>query len=1310
MNLAGITSFLGLDNKPFLDSAAEAGTAVEKLTQDVVESASTAGDGLQALSERLKESLSVPEGWKNISDADAFAGIKAGIIGADGAFHGYQKDVEGGLDAVGQKAKDTADKAAAEADKINQAWGSNLTKALQLAQGAFATFITSIPIYGVVKESTEAIVGFDAALVGMQAHTLVTADAIQGLGVYASVATENLSQFHELDAIAGLEMLSRAGEGVTVAMKNLPAVLDLAAVAGMNVASAADAIVTTMNQFNMSTTDATRVADVYTKASQMSTASTQELASMMRYMAATMDGAGYSFEDTTAYVTAFINAGMMARQASGALSTAVESLANMNAAGQEVLDRYGVALRDAAGKVRPLIDVVLELKKAGASTTDMLSVFGSSSQKITTVLANLGKEGFGNLVSGLKDSKGAAEAAAGVLQTSLASSLATTHKSLADIWLSLGKDMKPALQWFMATINGLLTLVKKAVQSIEGWSTAQKTLLGTFVGISAVVIPLLLLVKTFKDAIGLLSLAMKGLGIATTAAAGTFAVIAIAVAALTAVVFAGITAWKEYQAVMNPVLNAVPGADNIVKMKNQLAQFDKDTQSQSGVGGTAIDPSTGLRTWSDAELKDRAAQRLVLEKRLSDQVEAVRVKTLESYKAGEKQLYQEQAADAKAAANVKIGIAKELSDAIFAVTSTQYQIDKKLIIEQTAAFVKQGVEGGKSLAQATIDANVYKVKAIAKLDKDTAAASAKLSDAAAKKAQTASDAAVKKAQETNDAIVAARVSAQDALDKIEMNATYYALKQVEVEKAGRIKDGVDSVFAEKLAAHERVVIWDDYHRTVKELAEKAIQDAADAADKVASDLQAHLEDIASQWEAYNGQIQGFADSLAEFLKQKYQEDYREKKDTLDEGLRIAQASYKDEEDAINHWYGVESKTLDDNLHSTQETYKAEEQAANDRYDAEITALDNVEQVAQDTYKAEEDAVNSRYDAEIAAFDALTNAKLAGVDARLDELNANKQAGKDVADQASLEHDLVYATTAQERDAIIVKIADLKKEIEYRTAVNALDVERLSIQDAAKVEAARLRESQRTAILDIQTKSAATLAAYNAETVAMKEVQRVTLLDIQTRSTATLAAYDAESLRLKEVQRIALLDIQVRSAATQTAYDTDTKALEKFYYNKMLQRNLDAEAQLMLEGKTHEQILAMMEAQLADYAANGYAAGDAWWNAYLAAVAGANMLSEMNVPGTTAPMSPTWDQGAGQAGYGNFAGVAGAVASVNKGAVGSGAGTTIPMMTGTEMQAMVKTSTDTLIRGTNAKLDGVITAVQGIARGVGSVINGMAQRV
>jgi hypothetical protein len=86
---------------------------------------------------------------------------------------------------------------------------------------------------------------------------------------------------------------------------------------------------------------------------------------------------------------------------------------------------------------------------------------------------------------------------------------------------------------------------------------------------------------------------------------------------------------------------------------------------------------------------------------------------------------------------------------------------------------------------------------------------------------------------------------------------------------------------------------------------------------------------------------------------------------------------------------------------------------------------------------------------------------------------------------------------------------------------------------------------------------------------------------------------------------------------------------------MLQRNADAEAERYLALNNQTTILAMLEGRLGEWKALGAEISDAMFGDALAAKAALLGLGATNVPGTSTPISPTWNQGAGQAGYGPF---------------------------------------------------------------------------
>lgn len=207
-----------------------------------------------------------------------------------------------------------------------------------------------------------------------------------------------------------------------------------------------------------------------------------------------------------------------------------------------------------------------------------------------------------------------------------------------------------------------------------------------------------------------------------------------------------------------------------------------------------------------------------------------------------------------------------------------------------------------------------------------------------------------------------------------------------------------------------------------------------------------------------------------------------------------------------------------------------------------------------------------------------------------------------------EMDFAIKSIEKERDA---KLKSIQKEMDaaqkqYDDAIDKINGERdarLGILDE------RIAALQKSHELEARTETRAELvkAVVEAQTPAEKAAAQKTL----NKQIAEWAYEDKiEELRkegdviraaAEEKIGIATKDyedkkktLEVELEDTQKYYDDQLTATTKFYDDLMLQRNLDAEAQKLLAGKTNTEILVILRSTKAEWAALGSEIGDAFW--------------------------------------------------------------------------------------------------------------------
>jgi hypothetical protein len=260
-------------------------------------------------------------------------------------------------------------------------------------------------------------------------------------------------------------------------------------------------------------------------------------------------------------------------------------------------------------------------------------------------------------------------------------------------------------------------------------------------------------------------------------------------------------------------------------------------------------------------------------------------------------------------------------------------------------------------------------------------------------------------------------------------------------------------------------------------------------------------------------------------------------------------------------------------------------------DVAITALEKERDTAIDTINDQIDARNRQLETTLDNISKEKDAALGIFDVQISALEATHAAAQRAETLAGLRADIATAKLA-------VETAETPEDKERATkdllrAQKALDKELANEAYNDKLDSLRQQKAAASDFWDAQTKA--------AQTVAESDLQ--------------------------------ILKDQV--TATQKSYDDRIGSVKSYYADLMLQRNADAEAEKVLASNTQAEILAMLEGRLGDWKALGAEISDAMFGDALAAKAALLALGATNVPGTSAPISPTWNQGAGQAGYGTF---------------------------------------------------------------------------
>lgn len=329
---------------------------------------------------------------------------------------------------------------------------------------------------GVLALSTKSFMGFEQAItnavsvtgyMGEEADAAKAklADLARQLGkdtVYS--ATEVASAMYDL--------ASKGFKPAEMALSDLQPYLDLAAATQADLATSTQITTSAVRAFGLSTEDAGRVADVFTKVIGSSAATIDKLGASMAYVAPVAKAAGMSIEETSAALGALYNTGLDASMAGTAFRGMLATL--MSPAGdlKAVLTRLNLSMADVSLESKSLTDILRVLQDRGMTNAEVMDVFGRRAGPAALSLMGVTNEGIktvdviDELTKVLLKAGGTAEMVANMQIDTLTGRTKLAKSALVEMGLSIGDALLPALTSFGNLLINILRPIGNLMKNV----------------------------------------------------------------------------------------------------------------------------------------------------------------------------------------------------------------------------------------------------------------------------------------------------------------------------------------------------------------------------------------------------------------------------------------------------------------------------------------------------------------------------------------------------------------------------------------------------------------------------------------------------------------------------------------------------------------------------------------------------------------------------------------------------------------------------------------------------------------------------
>lgn len=304
----------------------------------------------------------------------------------------------------------------------------------------------------------------------IQTASAVSKGGIKNYGAYmqAAIKAGNASAFSAEQAGKSLQFLSMAGLTADQAVKSLPETLTLASAAAVSLGKAADISTNIMTSFGKKAEDLSHINDVLVGTFTNSNTTLTSLASSIKYVGSVAKGTGNPFEDMAAAIGKMGDAGIQGSMAGRTLRTSILRLAAPPKKAAKALQKLGITTRDSQGNLLKFVDVLGQLEKAGAKTSDLDKIFGKESVAGIQALMSQGSESIKRFSHELQNMGGVAKNVEQTMLNTLSGQMKILQGIVETTAAKFGMKFFPALKQIVEVAQDVVKGMDDGSISLKG--------------------------------------------------------------------------------------------------------------------------------------------------------------------------------------------------------------------------------------------------------------------------------------------------------------------------------------------------------------------------------------------------------------------------------------------------------------------------------------------------------------------------------------------------------------------------------------------------------------------------------------------------------------------------------------------------------------------------------------------------------------------------------------------------------------------------------------------------------------------------
>jgi len=332
---------------------------------------------------------------------------------------------------------------------LNQTTNGQIETVKKLAT-AYLSFESVRRVFHTLKD-------FDTALLGIKANAEgLTASTFQALKQQA-IDLGSTTEFTAIQVANGMVDLAKQGLKANEIIAATPAILNAATAAGVGFEDATSLLVSSISTLGKKMEEIPRLADLTTKAANISNASFQDIA-----MAISRGGSGafefnINLEETYAAMAVLSEGLMSGERAGSSFRSMLRELGVYSKKGTAALEKYGLTYDDINPKTHSLTNIIAKLQPLLKDTNAAYELLGDEG-KVAGVILSANIEKFNAHTKTLENSTGSAKKLAEVMRDGLQGSFNSLLSAAEGLIIKFGElGLTSAIK---GVLDGLTSIIR----------------------------------------------------------------------------------------------------------------------------------------------------------------------------------------------------------------------------------------------------------------------------------------------------------------------------------------------------------------------------------------------------------------------------------------------------------------------------------------------------------------------------------------------------------------------------------------------------------------------------------------------------------------------------------------------------------------------------------------------------------------------------------------------------------------------------------------------------------------------------------